>query len=321
MDEQSTEHPSTELASTRAPEPSTEQPSRDLLRYVAPVAALGTAFVLQTVAVTDVLGSALAERAGTAWMYVPALLLGLAVASCVEGGAAHVMDLYDRHLLARDSVWVLRLAMVAYVVASGAVIHWWADQRQLPAEMSWLLAGMSGSALLLWSRSSRWRHREAMRAAGQLDPALPRLPVAAKLLHPWRSLVTLWLISWEPVATTDEARARYEQWRAGNAEQSTVEQPSTEQRAVQQSTERVAIEQASTERPSARASEQPTPIGAAKSERQQNLARLKKAFPNWRTSMPSTRRCAGALGCSPSTGASYQKLLIAERDSPARAAG
>ncbi len=122
------------------------------------------------------------------------------------------MDLYDKHLMARDSVWLLRLAMVAYVGVSAAVLHWWLAYRELPAIVSWVLAGMSGFALFLWSRGSRWRNRAAMRAAGQLDPALAKLPAAAKLLHPVRWAVTLYLTSWEPVATPEEARARYARW-------------------------------------------------------------------------------------------------------------
>jgi hypothetical protein len=184
-----------------------------VLRYIPPVSALGTAFVLQIVAVTDVGGGMLADRYGTLYAYIPAALFGLAVASGMEGGAAHLMKLYDKHLLAGDGTFWLRAGMVTYVAASAAGLHWWADARGLPTIMSWLLAGMSASALFLWSRQSRWEHREAMRAAGQIDPALPRLPMAAKLLHPVRWLVTLYLISWEPVTTTTQARARYQAWK------------------------------------------------------------------------------------------------------------
>ncbi len=191
------------------------QPGRTAraLRYIPPAAALGTAFVLQVVAVTDLLGTALADRFHTGWAYIPALLFGLSVAAGMEGGAAYLMDLYDKHLLARDNTWLLRASMVAYVAASAVGLHWWADHRGLPTVMSWLLAGMSASALFLWSRGSRWHNREAMRAAGQIDPALPRLPAGAKVLHPVRWLVTLWLISWNPAMTTAEARARYQAWQ------------------------------------------------------------------------------------------------------------
>src|SRR5439155_10830248 len=92
----------------------------------------------------------------------------------------------------------------------------WTAHRHLPPVMTWLLAGMSASALFLWSRGSRWRQRAAMRARGQIDPAMPRLPIAARLFHPVRWLVTLSLVSWEPVQTPAEARARYEQWRSAS---------------------------------------------------------------------------------------------------------
>lgn len=187
----------------------------DRLRFVPPVAALGTAFVLQVVVITDTVGTAMAvlyPEAG-AWPYIAAGLLGVAVASCAEGGAAYLMDLYDKHLLARDSVWLLRLAMIAYAVGSGLAIHWWTGHRGLPTIISWLLSGMTGSALFLWARGARWRNRKQMLEAGQIDPALPRLPMSAKGLHPVRWAVTLWLISWNPVATTDQARARYDEWR------------------------------------------------------------------------------------------------------------
>lgn len=203
------------------PDSRTAAPARrrgaDTLRYIPPVAALGTAFVLQVILITDTVGSALADRqADSDWRwfaFVVAGLLGLSVASCVEGGAAYLLHLYDKHLLAGDSVWLLRLAMVVYVTGSAAAVHWWTGHRGLPEVVSWLLAGMSASALFLWSRGSRWQQREEMRAAGQLDRAMPRLSVAAKVWHPWRWLVTTYLVSWEPVRTTDEARVRYEQWR------------------------------------------------------------------------------------------------------------
>lgn len=190
----------------------------DRLRYIPPAAALGTAFVLQVIVVTDTLGSALADRyaptGDRAWLwFVVAGLFGLAVASGIEGSAAYLMDLYDKHLLARDSVWLLRLAMLAYVAASAGLIHWWTTARDLPQILSWMLAAMAGSALFLWTRGSRWRHREALRAAGHLDPAMPRLPMPAKVLHPIRWLITLYLVSWDPAGSPAEARARYDQWR------------------------------------------------------------------------------------------------------------
>ncbi len=191
----------------------TKKTASDWLRFIPPAAALGSAFILQIVAVTDLVGGVLADRFGS-WAYLPAALFGLAVAASIEGGAAYLMDLYDKHLLARDGTLWLRILMVAYVAGSAAAIHWWADFRGLPTIMSWLLAAMSASALFLWSRGSRWKNREAMRASGQIDPALPRLPMAAKIMHPWRSLVTMWLIAWEPAPTTTAARARYQAWKA-----------------------------------------------------------------------------------------------------------
>lgn len=185
---------------------------RRTLRYLPPTAALGTAAILQITAVTDLLGEMLAQRAGT-WGYLIAGLFGLSVACAAEGGAAYLMDLYDKHLLARDSTWTLKVGMVVYVSGSAAAIHWWATYRHLPVLLSWLLAAMSASALFLYSRGSRWSNREAMRRAGQLDQALPRLALSAKALHPIRWMITLYLISWDPVETTEQARARYAVWR------------------------------------------------------------------------------------------------------------
>jgi hypothetical protein len=200
----------------------TARPAGGRLRFIPPVAALGVAAVLQIVAMTDLAGGPLAttiaanpqlaeySRIG----YLAGFLLGIAVASCIEGGAAYLMDLYDKHLMARDSTWLLRLGMVVYVGASTGLLHWYLAYRNMPTLVSWVLAGMSGLSLFLWSRGSRWANRIQMRDAGQLDPALPKLPAAAKMLHPWRWLVTLYLTSWDPVATTDEARQRYAQWRS-----------------------------------------------------------------------------------------------------------
>jgi hypothetical protein len=215
--------------------PATKSTGSDRLRYIPPVAALGTAFVMQVIAVTDTVGEKFAATlagspvpwlAAHNWVgYLAALFLGVAVASCFEGAAAYLMDLYDKHLLERDTVWVLRLAMLVYVGGSAAAIHWWTDHRGLPPVISWLLAGMSASALFLWSRGSRWRNRTAMRAAGQLDPALPKLPTAAKFWHPIRSLNTIRLVSWEPVATTAEARAVYDAWKEARTRTTTPHTP------------------------------------------------------------------------------------------------
>ncbi len=210
-----TEHPTSVRQPDATPSGTvTKKTTSDWLRYIPPGAALGSAFILQIVAVTDLLGGVLADRFDSAWAYLPAALFGLAVAASIEGGAAYLMDLYDKHLIARDGTLWLRILMVAYVAGSAAAIHWWADFRGLPTIMSWLLAAMSASALFLWSRGSRWKNREVMRASGQIDPALPRLPMAAKIMHPWRSLVTMWLIAWEPAPTTTAARARYQAWKS-----------------------------------------------------------------------------------------------------------
>jgi hypothetical protein len=190
-----------------------------MLRFTPPGAALAVAFVLQVVLITDLVGTQLADRqadTGPPWIwYTLAGTLGVAVATSIEMAAAYLMWLYDQHLRKRDSVWQLRLGMVGYVAVSAMAIHWWLGYRGLPELIAWVLAGMSGSSLWLWSRGSRWSQRQEMLSAGQIDPALPRLPTAAKLLHPIRSVITTFLISWEPVSTVDEARARYESWRIG----------------------------------------------------------------------------------------------------------
>lgn len=328
-----------------------ERTNADKLRFVPPVAALGTAFVLQVIVITDTVGEALANRTPSAdwdWTgYLFAVLLGVAVASCAEGGAAYLMDLYDRHLLARDSVWVLRLAMVGYVAASGFVIHWWTDHRGLPAVVSWLLAGMSASALFLWSRGSRWRNREAMRAAGQLDPAMPRLSVQAKMLHPLRYLVTLWLVSWEPVETTEEARGRYRQWKdqrtaRRQAKRSPGRKPHTAQTPAtvkperpaapaRQTTPDVQSQTDATQTPPADAQPSATvrPIESARrakrtntettEQERANIERLKNAFEDWRTNMPSVRSITNLISGSNYTGQKYQGLLAAERANEQRA--
>ncbi|WP_433793917.1 hypothetical protein [Actinoplanes sp. CA-252034] len=213
-----------ELAAAPPTEPTEVSPIRPAggrLRYVPPVAALGVAAVLQVVAMTDLAGGPVAkglasnpQLAEFAWIgYLAGLLLGLAVASCVEGGAAYLMDLYDKHLMARDSTWLLRIGMAVYVGASAGLLHWYLDYRHMPTLVSWVLAGMSGLSLFLWSRGSRWANRTQMRASGHLDPATPKLPAAAKMWHPWRWLVTQYLISWEPAQTPEEARQRYADWR------------------------------------------------------------------------------------------------------------
>lgn len=199
--------------------PAATAPRESWVRNIAPIAALGTAAVMQVVVFTDTFGGRLAAAmathpgswaAGHTWIgYLAGLLLGIAVAACAEGGAAHLMSLYERHLLARDATGLLRIGMLAYVGGSAWLIHWWLDQHQYPAEIAYALAAMTGSAIFLRTRASWWRNRVAMRAAGQLDQAMPKMPLAAKIMHPLRWIQTQYAISWDPVATTAEARERY----------------------------------------------------------------------------------------------------------------
>jgi len=210
---QHSEHPSEQVSTQATAQVLTKHtPRRSLIRMIPPVAALGAAFCLQVIAVSDVLGGSLSKQMGS-WGYLIGALFGLAVASTCEGGAAYLMDLYDKHMLAGDSTWSLKLSMLVYVGASAAALHWWAAMRQIPGVVPWLLAAMSAAALYLWSRGSRWDHREHMRATGQIDRALPRLSVSAKSFHPFRYLITLYLITWDQVSSTDEARARYAEWK------------------------------------------------------------------------------------------------------------
>jgi hypothetical protein len=146
------------------------------------------------------------------------MLLGIGRRLLLRGAAAYLMDLYDKHLMAQDSVGVLRLAMVGYVAASAGVIHWWlADSGPSGDRDSGCWPGCRPAALFLWSRGSRWRHRAAMRAAGQLDPAMPQIPMAAKVFHPVAgSSRCTWFRGSRP-ATPAEARDRYEQWSTDRA--------------------------------------------------------------------------------------------------------
>jgi hypothetical protein len=215
ISEHTAEHTSTQptaLCAQCAARMLTEQDHSRRIRLIPPIAALSAAGALQIIAVTDLLGAAISAQLGI-WGYVIGAIFGCAVAATFEGGAAHLMALYEKHLLACDSTWLLRLAMVGYVGASAAALHWWAASRGLPVILSWLLAAMSAAALFLWSRESRWKHRTQMRAAGQIDTALPRLSTSAKVLHPLRSAITLWLISWDQASSTDDARAHYAAWR------------------------------------------------------------------------------------------------------------
>src|SRR4051812_23667916 len=80
-------------------------PRASRVRYIAPVAALGTAAVMQVAVMTDTFGGRLAaalaasprpELVSHSWLgWLAGVMLGLAVAACAEGGAAHLMDLYD----------------------------------------------------------------------------------------------------------------------------------------------------------------------------------------------------------------------------------
>jgi hypothetical protein len=174
---------------------------------------------MQVIIVTDLLGSALIDRYDTnrddkLIFFGLAVLFGVGIATALEGSAAYILDLYRRHLLAQDSTLSLRLLLVVYVSGSAVMIHWWADKRGLPWELATVLSGLAASSILLWIMGAKWTNRETMRRNGQLDRAMPRLSTAAKVWHPVRWVMTLWLTSWEPAQTTAEARSRYAAWSA-----------------------------------------------------------------------------------------------------------
>lgn len=330
-----------------AEQPPAAEHRGDWLRLVPPSAALGTAFVLQTIAITDTVGTAAARQYPDvdrlAW-YITAAVLGLTFAAGLEGGAALLMRLYDRHLVERDSTGLLRLGMVIYVAASAGLIHWWLHQRHLPALIAWALAFASASALFLYTRESRWRNRVQMRAAGQIDPALPRLSLSAKAFHPIRWVITMYLISWQPVATTDEARARYDEWRSAPRWWSRKPKGAAPEQApviaaAEQCTPNVALKPSTVPAIEPAASEQPTTgppplpavrsISAARPKRKRGakparsntptdrdaarMQLLKERFDDWRTNTPTVRECADALGFrSSSTALPYQQKLVAE---------
>lgn len=211
-------------APTRAKAPATpEAPATPLqlgrLRLIPPVASLGLSAIMQVIIVTDVLGHSLIARYDTnadnrGAFFAVAFFFGIGIACALEGAAAYLLDLYRKHLLARDSVFTLRLLLIAYVGGSGALIHWWTGNPKVePGHLPWVLATvlsvLAGSSVLLWIMGSKWENRERMRANGQLDPAMPRLSTPAKLFHPVRWVKTMWLVSWEPAETAEEARARY----------------------------------------------------------------------------------------------------------------
>lgn len=204
-------------AATPAPEPLAEAtPERQSkLRLLPPFASLGLSAVMQVIIVTDLLGHALDKQYDMAfWGYVIAFVFGAGIACALEGSAAYILDLYKKHLLAKDSTLTLRVLLLVYVGGSAAMIHWWTDERKLPWEFATVLSGLAASSIVLWMMGSKWANRVQMRENGQLDPALPRLATPAKFFHPVRWIQTIALTSWEPVQTTAEARERHAVWAA-----------------------------------------------------------------------------------------------------------
>lgn len=186
------------------------------LRFLPPIASLGLSAIMQVIIVTDLLGNALSDRYESMgqWAFAIAGLFGLGIACALEGSAAYILDLYKKHLLARDSTIALRVLLIVYVSGSAALIHWWTDRRELPWELALVLSLLAGSSIVLWTMGSKWENRARMRENGQIDEALPRMSTSAKFWHPVRWIQTLWLTSWTPVQTTAEARERYAVWHA-----------------------------------------------------------------------------------------------------------
>jgi hypothetical protein len=144
--------------------------TQEAIGLLPPLAALGLAGWLQTEIAHAVLG--------LPWVFawVPA--------AAIEGAAAYCAVLYHRHLLAGDSAWSLRLAMLIYAGVSAGLLYWRSTQTGKPWEVAAAVGGLALSALYLWGRRARWMHRQELRRAGRLDKQAVRFSVLRWLMCP-----------------------------------------------------------------------------------------------------------------------------------------
>jgi chemotaxis protein histidine kinase CheA len=70
----------------------------------------------------------------------------------------------------------------------------------------------------LWRIHSRAEYREELKERGEIDTRMVRLAGARKVLHPYRSFMTIWDASWEGITNPAEAVARYDEKRAVRVE-------------------------------------------------------------------------------------------------------
>jgi hypothetical protein len=119
------------------------------------------------------------------------------MAASLESIAIYLAWKAHQAQLADDSA--LRLRLGAYLVALGigALNYWhWCGPRWHPTPLAVVFALASAISPWLWSVHSRRESRDALKAAGKIDPHAVRLGATRWIWHMYRCVRVMWAATW-----------------------------------------------------------------------------------------------------------------------------
>ena len=150
-------------------------------------------------------------RAHLPWPFAGQVMMAVALESIAVYLAFHA----HAALLANDSALRLRLASYGFALLIGALNYsHYAGPGWRPTFAAVAVGLMSASSPWLWAIHSRRASRDAMLAAGLIEPHALRLGPTRWLWHPYRSARVMWTATWEGVT---EPREAVSQWQATRA--------------------------------------------------------------------------------------------------------
>lgn len=152
------------------------------------------------------------------------VLAALVYAVAVESIALFLQFYANRALRNGDAAGGLYVA--AFLVASGVSLinfsHFYNPDVPLwnlsVQATAFAFALCSLISPWLWRIHSRAEYREELKQRGEIDTRMVRLAGARKVLHPYRSFMTIWDASWEGITNPAEAVAMYNAKRAAKIE-------------------------------------------------------------------------------------------------------
>ena len=146
-------------------------------------------------------------RAHLPWPFAGQVMMAVALESIAVYLAFHA----HAALLANDSALRLRLASYGFALLIGALNYsHYAGPGWRPTFAAVAVGLMSASSPWLWAIHSRRASRDAMLAAGLIEPHALRLGPTRWLWHPYRSARVMWTATWDGVTEPREAVTRWD---------------------------------------------------------------------------------------------------------------